>query len=50
LHRRRHTRSHNTNKVKEKFDKLREEINAGVRPLATYTVEQCVKDWLDSID
>jgi integrase len=36
--------------VKEKLDKLREEINSGVRPLATYTVEMCVKDWLDSIE
>jgi integrase len=36
--------------VKEKLDKLREEINAGVRPVATYTVEMCVKDWLDSIE
>jgi integrase len=36
--------------VKEKLDALREEINAGVRPRATYTVEMCVKDWLDSIE
>ena len=36
--------------VKEKLDKLREEINAGVRTPATYTVELCVKDWLDSIE
>jgi integrase len=36
--------------VKDKLDKLREEINAGVRPVATYTVEMCVKDWLDSIE
>jgi integrase len=36
--------------VKEKLDKLREEINAGVRPRATYTVAMCVKDWLDSIE
>jgi basic membrane lipoprotein Med (substrate-binding protein (PBP1-ABC) superfamily) len=30
--------------VKDKLDKLREEINAGVRTPATYTVELCVKD------
>ena len=31
--------------VREKLDKLREEVNAGVRTPATYTVELCVKDW-----
>ena len=36
--------------VKDKLEKLREEINAGVRTPANYTVELCVKDWLDSIE
>jgi hypothetical protein len=36
--------------VKEKLEKLREEINAGVRTPATYTVELCVEDWLESIE
>jgi integrase len=35
--------------VKDKLDKLKEEIKAGIRTPATYTVEQCVRDWLDSI-
>jgi integrase len=36
--------------VKDKLDELRQEINAGVRTPATYTVELCVKDRLDSIE
>jgi integrase len=36
--------------VKQKLDKLREELDAGIRTPATYTIEQCVKDWLDSIE
>jgi integrase len=36
--------------VKEKLDKLRDELDAGIRTPATYTIEQCVKDWLDSIE
>jgi integrase len=36
--------------VKDKLEKLREEINAGVRTPVNYTVELCVKDWLDSIE
>ena len=36
--------------VKEKLDELRQEINAGVRTPATYTIELCVKDWLESIE
>ena len=36
--------------VKDKLDKLHDEINAGIRTPATYTIEQCVKDWLDSIE
>ena len=36
--------------AKENLDKLREEIKAGIRTPATYTIELCVKDWLDSIE
>src|SRR5215471_10417638 len=36
--------------VKDKLEKLREEINAGVRSPVNYTVELCVEDWLDSIE
>ena len=36
--------------VKDKLEKLREEINAGARTPINYTVELCVEDWLDSID
>ena len=35
--------------VKAKLDKLHDEIKAGIRSPATYTVEQCVRDWLDSL-
>jgi integrase len=36
--------------VKDNLDKVHAEINAGIRTPATYTIEQCVKDWLDSIE
>jgi integrase len=36
--------------VKEKLDKLHEEIKAGIHTPATYTVRQCVADWLDSLE
>ena len=36
--------------VKDKLDKLHDDIDAGIRTPATYTIEQCVKDWLDSIE
>ena len=36
--------------VKDNLDKVYAEINAGIRTPATYTIEQCVKDWLDSIE
>src|ERR1700691_1782641 len=36
--------------VKDKLDNLHDEIEAGIRTPATYTIEQCVKDWLDSIE
>jgi hypothetical protein len=36
--------------VKEKLDKVHDEFNAGIHTPATYTVEQCVKDWFASIE
>ena len=36
--------------VKDKLDKAHDEINAGIRTPVTYTIEQCVKDWLDTIE
>jgi integrase len=36
--------------VKGKLDKLHDELNAGIHAPATYTVEQCVKDWFASIE
>ena len=36
--------------VKEKLEKLHNELNAGIRTPATYTIEQCVKDWFASIE
>jgi hypothetical protein len=35
--------------VKDKLDALHDQIKAGIRTPATYTVEQCVRDWLDSL-
>jgi hypothetical protein len=35
--------------VKDKLDKLHDEIDAGIRTPATYTVKQCVADWLDDL-
>ena len=35
--------------VKDKLGKLKAEIKAGIRMPATYTVEQCVRDWLESL-
>jgi integrase len=35
--------------VKDKLDNLHDEINAGIRTPATYTVKQCVADWLDDL-
>ena len=36
--------------VKDKLDKLHDDIDAGIRTPATYIIEQCVKDWLNSIE
>jgi hypothetical protein len=46
---RRTVRGATTTEVKEKLDELHDEIKAGIRTPATYTVEQCVRDWLDSL-
>src|SRR6266567_1263020 len=35
---------------KDKLDELHEEIKAGIETPATYTVRQCVADWLDSLE
>jgi integrase len=35
--------------VKDKLGKLHDEINAGIRTPATYTVRQCVAEWLDDL-
>jgi hypothetical protein len=36
--------------VKDRLDNLHEELQAGVRTPATYTIEQCVKEWFESIE
>jgi integrase len=48
--RRRHVRAKTKPEVKEKLDAIRQEINAGIETPATYTVQQCVADWLDSLE
>jgi integrase len=35
--------------VKDKLDELHADLNAGIHTPATYTVEQCVREWLDSL-
>jgi integrase len=46
---RRTVRGRTKAQVKGKLDVLHDEIKAGIRTPATYTVEQCVRDWLDSL-
>src|SRR5580704_6507404 len=48
--RRRYVRGKTKADVKDKLDKLHKEIKAGIETPATYTVRQCVADWLDSLD
>jgi hypothetical protein len=48
--RRRTVRGKTKAEVKNKLDKLHDEINAGIRTPATYTVRHCVTDWLDSLE
>jgi integrase len=47
---RRRVRAKTKQEVKDKLSKLHEEIKAGVHTSATYTVKQCVMDWLDSLE
>ncbi|WP_300614406.1 tyrosine-type recombinase/integrase [Trebonia sp.] len=47
---RRTARGRTKAEVKNKLDELHTEIKAGIHTPATYTIEQCVKDWLDSIE
>ena len=46
---RRQVRAKTKAEVKDKLKELHEELSAGVRTSATYTVEECVSDWLDSL-
>ena len=48
--RRRYARGKTKTEVKEKLDALHEELNAGIQTPAAYTVQQCVTDWLDSLE
>ena len=47
---RRTVRGKTKQEVKDKLDGLHDEIKAGVHTPATYTVRQCVTDWLDSLE
>ena len=47
---RRTVRGRTKQEVKDKLDGLHDEIKAGVYTPATYTVKQCVMDWLDSLE
>jgi len=47
---RRFVRGKTKQEVKEKLDGLHDEIKAGIYTPATYTVKQCVMDWLDSLE
>lgn len=46
---RRAVRGKTKQEVKDKLEELHDEIKAGIRTPATYTVKQCVVDWLDSL-
>jgi hypothetical protein len=47
---RRTVRGKTKQEVKDKLDELHDEIKAGIWTPATYTVGQCVMDWLDSLE
>ena len=47
---RRFVRGKTKQEVKDKLDELHDEIKAGIQTPATYTVKQCVIDWLDSLE
>ena len=47
---RRFVRGKTKQEVKDKLSDLHDEIKAGIWTPATYTVEQCVMDWFDSLE
>jgi hypothetical protein len=47
--RRRTVRGKTKAEVKDKLKELRDEIRSGIHTPATYTVEQCVRDWLEAV-
>jgi hypothetical protein len=47
---RRTVRGRTKQEVKDKLEGLHDEIKAGICTPATYTVKQCVMDWLDSLE
>ncbi len=47
---RRTVRGRTKTQAKDRLEEVREEIKAGVRTSPTYTIEQCVRDWLASIE
>jgi integrase len=47
---RRTVRGRTKTQAKDRLQEVRDEIKAGVRTSATYTVEDCVKDWLASLE
>jgi len=47
---RRTVRGKTKQEVKDKLDELHDDLKAGVWTPATYTVKQCVMDWLDSLE
>ena len=47
---RRTARGRTKAEVRDRLDELHQEIKIGIFTPATYTVGQCVKDWLDSIE
>jgi hypothetical protein len=47
---RRTVRGKTKTEVKDKLDGLHKEIKAGIETPATYTIRQCVADWLDSLE
>ena len=47
---RRAVRGKTKTEVKDKLSALHEELNDGIQTPATYTVRQCVTDWLDSLE
>ena len=47
---RRTVRGRTKQEVKDKLDGLHDEIKDGIHTPATYTVKQCVIDWLDSLE